>query len=80
MDGPLCIVHMCMAGMAEGPKILGAQQYKLSISLSIYISGGEALEARPLPPPSFAGSYGYQRERKSKKSKSEKAKVIYLYI
>ena len=62
---------MCMAGMAEGPKIWGAQYYKQSISLSIYISGGNALEARPLPPPSSTGSYGYQRERESKKSKSE---------
>ena len=72
---------MCMAGMVEGPKIWGAQQYKLSISLRIYISERwEALEARPLPLPSSTGSYGYQRERKSKKSKSKKPKVIYLHI
>ena len=55
--------------MAEGPKIWGAQHYKLFIYLSryLYFWGGEALETRPLPPPSFAGSYGYQRERGFKK-------------
>ena len=47
---------MCMAGMAEGPKIWGAQYYKQSISLSIYISGGGTLlrhspSPLPVPPP-----------------------------
>ena len=40
---------MYMAEMAGGPKIWGAQHYKLSISLSICISVVEALEARPPP-------------------------------
>ena len=66
---------MCMAGMAEGPKIWGAQHYKLSICLSICISGGGSLGTSPPPPhppPSSTGSYGYQGERESKKAKAKK--------
>ena len=35
---------MCMSGMVEGPKIWGTKEYKLSISVSICISGGKTLE------------------------------------
>ena len=64
---------MCLAGIAEGPKIWGARHYKLSISLSIYISGGGTLfrhvpSTHPVPP----ALMDIRENAKVKKAKSKK--------
>ena len=67
---------MCMAGMTEGPKIIGQNIIncnKLLVS-NLYF-WGKALGAHPPFPPNSAGSYGYQRE-----CESEQAKVIYAHM
>ena len=67
---------MCMAGMTEGPKIIGQNiiNYNKLLVSNLYF-WGKALGAHPPFPPSSAGSYGYQRE-----CENEQAKVIYMHI
>ena len=65
----------------ERSKIWGAQHYKVSISLSIYISGGEGTILRhdPSPHPVPPALMDIRENAKVKKAKVNKQK-LYMYL